>query len=94
LVFIIGSRLSRSVFARQIYESELDLCPRYTMTDRHLMEGDGAHGDNDHADGETLTPRAYLLARKLVDVGRSRGEMRLLSPIGPIQLVTTVECCA
>ena len=33
------------------------------------MEGDGAHGDNDHADFGTLTPRAYLLVRMLMDVG-------------------------
>jgi glutamate carboxypeptidase len=33
------------------------------------MEGDGAHTDSDHADIDTLTPRAYLLARMLMDVG-------------------------
>ena len=34
------------------------------------MEGGGAHTDSDHADIDTLTPRAYLLARMLMDVGR------------------------
>jgi len=33
------------------------------------MEGGGAHTDTDHADIDTLTPRAYLLARMLMDVG-------------------------
>lgn len=33
------------------------------------MEGDGAHGPNDYADFATLTPRAYLLARMLMEVG-------------------------
>ena len=33
------------------------------------MEGDGAHGLDDSADFTTLTPRAYLLARMLMDAG-------------------------
>ena len=33
------------------------------------LEGDGAHGVDDFADFSTLTPRAYLLARVLMDVG-------------------------
>ena len=33
------------------------------------LEGDGAHGPDDYADIATLTPRAYLLARLLMDVG-------------------------
>jgi hypothetical protein len=35
------------------------------------MEGDGAHSVNDYADFATLTPRAYLLARLLMEAGRS-----------------------
>lgn len=34
------------------------------------MEGGGAHGADDYADLSTLTPRAYLLARMLMDLGR------------------------
>jgi len=34
------------------------------------MEGGGAHSMLDYADFATLTPRAYLLARMLMDVGR------------------------
>ena len=33
------------------------------------MEGDGAHSVEDYADFATLAPRAYLLARMLMDVG-------------------------
>ena len=33
------------------------------------MEGGGAHGPDDYADLATLTPRAYLLAHLLMDVG-------------------------
>ena len=33
------------------------------------MEGGGAHSVDDYADLATLTPRAYLLARMLMDVG-------------------------
>ncbi|MGZ3273656.1 MAG: glutamate carboxypeptidase [Caulobacteraceae bacterium] len=33
------------------------------------MEGDGAHSVDDQAHFDTLTPRAYLLARMLMDVG-------------------------
>ena len=33
------------------------------------MEGDGAHGPEDYADMATLVPRAYLLARMIMDVG-------------------------
>jgi len=33
------------------------------------MEGDGAHSVEDFADFGSLTPRAYLLARMLMDVG-------------------------
>lgn len=35
------------------------------------MEGDGAHGVLDYADIATLTPRAYLLARMLMDIGHA-----------------------
>jgi glutamate carboxypeptidase len=35
------------------------------------MEGDGAHGVDDYADFATLTPRAYLLARLLMDQGHA-----------------------
>lgn len=35
------------------------------------IEGDGAHGVLDYADLATLTPRAYLLARLLMDVGHA-----------------------
>jgi glutamate carboxypeptidase len=38
--------------------------------DGFAMEGDGAHSVDDSADFSTLTPRAYLLARLLMDVGR------------------------
>jgi glutamate carboxypeptidase len=38
------------------------------------MEGGGAHGPGDHADFATLVPRAYLLARMLMDIGRSPPE--------------------
>lgn len=37
--------------------------------DGFAMEGDGAHSVDDSADFSTLTPRAYLLARMLMDVG-------------------------
>ena len=33
------------------------------------LEGEGAHGPDDQADLSTLTPRAYLLARLLMDIG-------------------------
>jgi glutamate carboxypeptidase len=33
------------------------------------MEGGGAHGPDDYADLATLAPRAYLLARLIMDVG-------------------------
>lgn len=33
------------------------------------MEGGGAHGPDDYADLATLTPRAYLLARMMMDIG-------------------------
>jgi len=33
------------------------------------LEGDGAHSDDDQAHFDTLTPRAYLLARMLMEVG-------------------------
>jgi glutamate carboxypeptidase len=33
------------------------------------MEGGGAHGPDDYADVATLLPRAYLLARMIMDVG-------------------------
>ena len=33
------------------------------------LEGDGAHGVDDFADLATLTPRAYVLARVIMDVG-------------------------
>jgi glutamate carboxypeptidase len=33
------------------------------------LEGEGAHSDNDQAHFDTLTPRAYLLVRMLMDVG-------------------------
>lgn len=33
------------------------------------MEGGGAHGPDDYADFASLTPRAYLLARFLMDLG-------------------------
>ena len=35
------------------------------------VEGGGAHTDQDHADLASLTPRAYLLARLLMDVGHN-----------------------
>ena len=35
------------------------------------IEGGGAHTDQDHADLASLTPRAYLLARLLMDVGHN-----------------------
>jgi len=35
------------------------------------MEGAGAHGPDEYADFATLTPRAYLLARMLMDLGHS-----------------------
>jgi glutamate carboxypeptidase len=35
------------------------------------MEGDGAHGANDYADISTLAPRAYLLARMIMDIGHA-----------------------
>lgn len=35
------------------------------------MEGGGAHGPDDYADFATLTPRAYLLARMLMDLGHA-----------------------
>jgi len=35
------------------------------------MEGGGAHGPDDYADFATLTPRAYLLARLLMDLGHA-----------------------
>jgi len=35
------------------------------------MEGGGAHGPDDYADFTSLTPRAYLLARFLMDLGRT-----------------------
>jgi len=35
------------------------------------MEGAGAHGPDEYADFATLTPRAYLLARMLMDLGQS-----------------------
>jgi glutamate carboxypeptidase len=35
------------------------------------LEGDGAHGPDDSADLSTLTPRAYLLARVLMDFGHA-----------------------
>jgi glutamate carboxypeptidase len=38
------------------------------------MEGGGAHGPGDHADFTTLVPRAYLLARMLMDIGHSPPE--------------------
>jgi glutamate carboxypeptidase len=38
------------------------------------MEGDGAHSVNDYADFATLTPRAYLLARLLMDAGHAPPE--------------------
>jgi glutamate carboxypeptidase len=34
------------------------------------MEGGGAHGSEDYVDFATLVPRAYLLARLLMDAGR------------------------
>ncbi len=34
------------------------------------MEGGGAHGVDDYVDFATLTPRAYLMARLLMDAGR------------------------
>jgi glutamate carboxypeptidase len=34
------------------------------------MEGGGAHGVDDYVDFATLTPRAYLMARMLMDAGR------------------------
>jgi glutamate carboxypeptidase len=37
------------------------------------MEGGGAHSPLDYADFATLNPRAYLLARLLMDVGRGPG---------------------
>jgi glutamate carboxypeptidase len=37
------------------------------------MEGGGAHSPLDYADFATLTPRAYLLARLLMDVGHEPG---------------------
>jgi hypothetical protein len=33
------------------------------------MEGSGAHGVDDYVDFATLTPRAYLMARLLMDAG-------------------------
>jgi glutamate carboxypeptidase len=35
------------------------------------MEGSGAHGPDDQADLGTLTLRAYVLARMLMDIGAS-----------------------
>jgi glutamate carboxypeptidase len=35
------------------------------------MEGAGAHGLDEYADFATLSPRAYLLARMLMDLGRN-----------------------
>ena len=35
------------------------------------MEGGGAHGPDDYADLATLVPRAYLLARMIMDVGHA-----------------------
>ena len=35
------------------------------------MEGAGAHGPDEFADFATLSPRAYLLARMLMDLGRN-----------------------
>lgn len=35
------------------------------------MEGGGAHGPNDYADFASLTPRSYLLARMLMDLGHN-----------------------
>jgi hypothetical protein len=34
------------------------------------MEGAGAHGVDDYVDFATLAPRAYLMARLLMDAGR------------------------
>jgi glutamate carboxypeptidase len=42
--------------------------------DGFAMEGGGAHGPGDYADFDTLTPRAYLLARMLMDLGHSPPE--------------------
>jgi glutamate carboxypeptidase len=42
--------------------------------DGFSMEGGGAHGVDDHADLATLVPRAYLLARMLMDVGHDPGK--------------------
>jgi len=33
--------------------------------------GDGAHGPDDHADLRSIVPRVYLLARFVMDLGRS-----------------------
>ena len=41
------------------------------------MEGGGAHGLDDYADVATLVPRAYLLARMIMDVGH---DPRRLAP--------------
>jgi len=35
------------------------------------MEGGGAHTDADYADIATLTPRAYVLARTLMEFGHA-----------------------
>jgi glutamate carboxypeptidase len=40
-----------------------------TSLDGFGMEGGGAHGLDDYTDFATLTPRAYLLARMLMDIG-------------------------
>jgi len=37
--------------------------------DGFSMEGADAHTDQDHADFNTLTPRAYLLARMVMETG-------------------------
>ena len=41
------------------------------VIDGIAMEGAGAHGPDEYADFATLTPRAYLLARMLMDLGQA-----------------------
>ena len=58
---------------RSLVESNLSACQvakgAADLAAHPGIDGDGAHTADDHADLDTLTPRAYLLARVLMDVG-------------------------
>jgi glutamate carboxypeptidase len=66
----LGRKLEATVVGSSA-DSSLAAAAGAPTLDGFGMEGEGAHSVDDQAHFDTLTPRAYLLARMLMDVGHA-----------------------